>query len=330
MHAMLETLHLSLAMKTFAPILVCFLFLLGAWSAAGESGTRLRVALVQPAPDIDPAKNLEQGIAFCREAKAAGADVALFPEMFSVGYRTDIDFEDPAEVAAWKATAQETDGPYVSRFGELARELDMAIVITYLERIGDELRNAATLFDRHGKRLYTYHKVHTCTFFPMEGTLVAGDDFFVAELDTRKGPVQVGIMTCYDREFPESARVLMLKGAELILTPNACGLKDLRLKQFRVRAWENSVAVAMANYAEQQGNGNSCAYQADGDELLLAGGGRGVFYADIDLQKLREIRGKTPWGNAWRKPAKYQELLSREVEEPFLRTDAYGRGNTER
>jgi len=182
----------------------------------------------------------------------------------------------------------------------------------------------------HGKRLCTYHKVHTCTFFPMEGSLAAGEDFYVAELDTRKGAVQVGIMTCYDREFPESARVLMLKGAELILTPNACGLKDLRLKQFRVRAWENSVAVAMANYAEQQGNGNSCAYQANGDELLLAGGGTGLFYADVDLEKLREIRSKTPWGNAWRKPAKYDALLSRDVKAPFLRTDAYGRANTER
>src|SRR4051794_38026705 len=56
-------------------------------------------------------------------------------------------------------------------------------------------------------------------------------------------------MICYDREFPESARVLMLGGAELILTPNACGLDADRLGQFRARAYENMVGVAMANYA---------------------------------------------------------------------------------
>lgn len=162
----------------------------------------------------------------------------------------------------------------------------------------------------------------------MEGSLAPGDDFYVAELDTRFGPVQVGTMTCYDREFPESARVLMLKGAELILTPNACGLKDIRIVQFRVRAWENSVAVAMANYATEQGNGNSCAYQANGVELLLAGPGEGLFFADIDLDELRIIRSKTFWGNAWRKPGKYQSLLSTDVSAPFLRTDAFDRSNT--
>lgn len=158
--------------------------------------------MLQPVPEVDPDKSLAQGIAYCREAKAAGADIVLFPEMFSLGYHTKIDFDVPAEVAAWKALAQEREGAYVRRFQKLARELDTAIVITYLERLDDELRNAATLFDRHGKRLYTYHKVHTCTFFPMEGALAPGDDFYVADLDTRHGPVSVGIMTCYDREFP--------------------------------------------------------------------------------------------------------------------------------
>lgn len=317
-------------MKKWTPFCVTLL-LTGILSAiAGEDVRMLKVAMVQPVPELNPDKSMEQGIAYCREAKANGADIVLFPEMFSLGYYTRINFDVPAEVAAWKALAQETGGPWVTRFKELARELDMAIVITYLERIGDELRNAATLFDRHGKRLYTYHKVHTCTFFPMEGALAPGDDFYVADLDTRFGPVRVGSMTCYDREFPESARVLMLKGAELILTPNACGLKDIRIVQFRVRAWENAVAVAMANYAEGQGNGNSCAYQANGDELLLAGPGVGLFYAEINLDELREIRSKTPWGNAWRKPAKYETLLSKAVDAPFLRTDAYDRPNTDR
>lgn len=314
-------------MKYIHPVIFLLIFSI---SSASDIANKLRVAMVQPIPEVNAAKSLELGIAYCRQAKAEGADIVLFPEMYSLGYYTKVNFDNPKEVADWKALAQETSGPYVTRFQKLARELDLAIVITYLERIGDELRNAATLFDRHGKHLYTYHKVHTCSFFPMEGSLAPGDDFYVAELDTRLGTVQVGTMTCYDREFPESARVLMLKGAELILTPNACGLKDIRIVQFRVRAWENSVAVAMANYATGQGNGNSCAYQANGDELLLAGGGEGLFFADIDLEELRTIRSKTFWGNAWRKPAKYGSLLSKDVSEPFLRTDAFNRSNTNR
>lgn len=66
--------------------------------------------------------------------------------------------------------------------------------------------------------------MHTCDF-DKEAALTPGDDFYVAALDTPHGPLNVGALICYDREFPESARLLMLKGAEVILTPNACELE---------------------------------------------------------------------------------------------------------
>ena len=84
----------------------------------------------------------------------------------------------------------------------------------------------------------------------MERNLTPGDDFYVAELDTACGPVQVGGMICYDREFPESARILMLKGAELILVPNACPMEINRLSQLRARAYENMTAIATCNYPQ--------------------------------------------------------------------------------
>lgn len=288
----------------------------------------LKVALVQPVPELDLEKSLSLGESYCRTAKSKGADLVVFPEMYSLGYFTKVDFDQKEEVEAWRSLAIRSEGEYVTRFRTLAKELDMAIVITYLQQLDGELRNAASLIDRHGELLFTYHKVHTCSFFKMEGALTRGDEFFVAELDTRAGPVQTGIMTCYDREFPESARILMLKGAELIVTPNACGLDALRINQFQTRAWENSVAVAMANYADGQGDGNSCAFDADGTELLMADEHvEGVFTADINLEKLRAYRKKTYWGNAWRHVDRYDLLLSPKVDEPFLRKDAYGRPN---
>ena len=99
--------------------------------------------------------------------------------------------------------------------------LDMAIGVTLLEAWPGGPRNTLVLFDRRGERKLTYAKVHTCDF-DVERNLTPGDGFFVTELDTAAGPVQVGAMICFDREFPESARILMLQGAELILTPNAC------------------------------------------------------------------------------------------------------------
>ena len=118
-----------------------------------------------------------------------------------------------------------------------------AIGITLLEQFADAPRNSMVLFDRFGRKVLTYAKVHTCDF-DAERYLTPGDDFPVAALDTACGEVKVGGMICYDREFPESARILMLNGAELILVPNACPMEINRLAQLRSRAYENMLAIA--------------------------------------------------------------------------------------
>ena len=190
----------------------------------------LKIALLQLAPRETLAENLEKGIEACKKAKELGADIALFPEMWSNGYR--ICDRPPEE---WMAEAVPADGEFVRTFGGLAKELHMAVAITLLEEFGDRPRNTLVLFDRWGNRKLTYAKVHTCAF-EAERDLTPGEDFYVTALDTACGEVQVGAMICFDREFPESARILMLKGAELILTPNACPMEINRLSQLRGRA----------------------------------------------------------------------------------------------
>ena len=123
----------------------------------------------------------------------------------------------------------------------------MAIGITFLEKYEDAPRNSLALFDRYGELKFVYAKVHTCDF-DVERNLTPGEDFYVTTLDTPCGKVKTGAMICYDREFPESARILMLKGAELILVPNACPMEINRLSQLRARAFENMLAVATCNY----------------------------------------------------------------------------------
>ena len=282
--------------------------------------TSLNVALVQArSRGVDPELALRDGERLCREAAAQGADVVLFPELWQLGYTSWR--AEPAQRAAWLAHATTLDGPFVSHFRELARELDIAIVITYLEAWPGAPRNTATLIDRHGEPVLTYAKVHTCDF-GMEAALTPGDGFRVADLDTRAGTVRVGLMICYDREFPESARVLMLGGAELILTPNACGLDADRLGQFRARAYENMVGVAMANYATPDPaddlghlepldvcNGHSVAFSgikfdragnALDHKLVEAGEGEELPIATFDLDALRAYRAYEAGGDAYR------------------------------
>lgn len=291
-----------------------------------ESKNMLIVALLQIAAKKDDQEaNLAKADDFCRQAAAAGADIALMPEMYNVGYS---DFEGTSREAQkeWQAGAVARDGKFVRHFAELARQLNMAIACTYLEQWPVAPRNSVTLFDRTGKEIFTYAKVHTCDFTTREASCTPGDRFEVAELDTAKGKLQVGAMICYDREHPESARILMLKGAELILTPNACILEEMRLDQFKIRAYENAVAVAMANYPSSKTgcNGHSVAFNANGQKIVEAKQAEGVFLAEFDLDNIRRIRRRTIWGDAFRRPHRYGDLIEFHNISVFQRGDAMG------
>jgi predicted amidohydrolase len=274
---------------------------------------------------VDQKANLEKGEKYCRLAAAMGADIALFPEMWNIGYT--LPQQNSKRTDYWWELAVDTNGGFVEHFKKLAKELNMAIAITYLEKREDDLHDSVSVIDRHGEICLTYAKVHTCDF-DLEKYLIPGTEFLVCDLDTKSGPVKTGAMICFDREFPESARILMLKGAEIILVPNACTLDDNRLGQFRARAFENMLGVAMANYAAPQYNGLSVAFdgivyakveKSRNTLIVQADEKEGVYLADFDLDALREYRQREVWGNAFRKPATYKLLTSKVVNEPFVR-----------
>ncbi len=296
----------------------------------------IKVALLQMTGcGHDRSAALSKGDLFCRRARALGADIALFPEMWSIG----MTFFNPKQDGArelWQAQAISRDDPFIQHFQNLARELKMAIALTYLEKWPGAPRNSVSLIDRHGEIVLTYAKVHTCEF-DVEAALTPGDSFPVCALDTEQGDVKVGFMICYDREFPESARILMLEGAEIILTPNACSLESHRLDQFKTRAYENMVGVAMTNYAAPQNNGHSIAFDAvafaagehpkeDGEPretlIIEAGEHEDVYLAAFDMDSIRAYREREAWGNAYRRPRLYGMLTDTEVSPPFVRRDA--------
>jgi predicted amidohydrolase/streptomycin 6-kinase len=313
----------------------------------------LTVGLLQiAAAGNDQAANLARGEAACRRAKQIGADVALFPEMFSVGFAPAVPLDPeapsvyrspqrwtaeetpspptPAEV--WQGLALSTDSPYVRHFRDLARELEMAIALAYLQEWPGLPRNAMSLIDRHGDIVLTYAKVHTCAFSEAEAALTPGDGFPVCVLDTAAGEVVVGAMICYDRVFPESARALMLAGAELILVPNASSMETYRLAQLRSRADENMVALAMAN-CPGPGQGHSIAFdgiaytaEATARDMLVveAGESEGVYPAVFDLDRLRNHRRRETEGDAFRRPALYGALTGTAQRDPFIRIDHQG------
>lgn len=284
----------------------------------------LKIALLQLLPEATEEGNLSKGLEYCKKAKQLGADIALFPEMWSNGYNIFADIEEV------KANAISSDSGFVLSFGQIAKELNMAIGITFLEQHEPLPRNTLCLFDRFGKNVLTYSKIHTCDFGD-ESKLSAGDDFYVTDLDTEHGNVKIGAMICYDREFPESARILMLKGAEIILVPNACPMEINRLSQLRARAYENMVGIATVNYpyGKPDCNGHSSAFDgiayrpedsSSRDTMIIeAGEAEGIYIASFPIEEIREYRKREVHGNAYRHPQKYGLLISENIDEPFIR-----------
>ncbi len=270
----------------------------------------LNIAFLQILSDRDWKNNLDTGVKACIEAKEKGADIALFPEMWSNGYYLPQDEEELKKYVIKK------DSEFVNAFRDLAAKLQMAIGITFLEEHDPKPKNSVVFFDRTGKEILHYSKFHTCDFSD-ECVLSSGDDFYVTDLDFGRGSVKFGSMICFDREFPESARILMLKGAELILAPNACPMEINRLAALRTRAYENMVAVATCNYPEGQPDCNGHSTLFDGVPWLREEPGSrdmcvfeapsesGVYVASLDLDMLRNHRNGDIMGDKFRHPEKY-------------------------
>ena len=275
----------------------------------------LRVAVVQKrSKNQDFTANTQYSLQILEEAAERKADIVLFPECFLTGY----------ELPITNAEALPEDSYYIQAVCQKAKELQVGAVITALTKGSEKPRNTAFLIDRTGKILLQYAKVHTCDFAD-EACLESGDAFEVCEFDG----VKIGIMICYDREYPESARVLMMKGAELILVPNDCSAMRPRVQALSTRAYENMVGVAMANPPGENA-GCSCAFSpicwnengncVDNTLLLANDKADEIFTANFDIAALRNYRSHEMMGNTFRKVKAYGELLNTKIAPPFVRS----------
>ena len=278
----------------------------------GVIAMTFRVAVLQMrSVNREYERNIKTIIKYMSDAKQNGADILLLPECFITGY--DLTIDNASAIT-------END---LAPLCENAKELNIGLVATALTQGKSNPQNSAFVISKDGKILMKYAKVHTCDFAD-EKVLESGTEFKVCDFDG----VKIGIMICYDREYPESARVLMLKGAEIILVPNDCGSMRPRLQALSTRAYENMCGVAMAN-PNGENAGNSCAYSpicwdrngecVDNTLLLADAETEGLFYADFDMDAIRAYREREMMGNTFRKVKAYVQLLNDEIQYPFVR-----------
>ena len=280
---------------------------------------KLKVAMVQydaNEPNID--FNTKVAMKYIKEAKESGADIVLFPECFLTAYCCpDIveellpleELENDSEFIDWCNSAVTEEEEHVFQIRKLAKELQIGVVITAFTKGEKYPQNTAIIIDKNGDIILKYSKVHTCDF-DWERYLESGQEFKVCEFDG----VNIGVMICYDREYPESARELMLQGAEIIFNPNNCGGMEPRLKELSVRAMENMVGVAMAN-PPAPGMGRSAAFNPmvwgengevlDNTIIVAEEFFEGIVYAEFDIDVIRKYRENEDLGK-FRKPRAYK------------------------
>src|SRR3989344_2436478 len=265
---------------------------------------KFKVALLQINPGIDQNQNLEKGLEYCKKAKDLGADLALFPELWNIGFAS-CPF-DEAGRKKWEGSAIDQQSDFFQAYVKLAQELNLNIALTYLEKYSPKPRNTVSIIDKKGSVVLNYSKVFICNFGLDELTkenpnnddigcdynCTPGTTFDVCTLSGKEGEVKVGAMICADREFPEAATQLMLKGAELIIVPNDCDFDDIRRSQLKARAFENLLGIAMTNYPSPKSNGHSAAFhpvawdnQGNSQDTLVveADEKEGIFIAEFDL-----------------------------------------------
>jgi N-carbamoylputrescine amidase len=145
-----------------------------------------------------------------RRAAAEGADLVVLPEMAACGYLLDTDHLDR------QAEPGDGSGPVLSGWRRLAAELGVAVVGGFAERTDAGIANAAVAIDAAGAVLGTYRKLH---LFGREHELFAPGDRGLPIFDI--AGARVGVLICYDLRFPEAARILALRGADVVAVPTA-------------------------------------------------------------------------------------------------------------
>lgn len=273
-------------------------------------------------PDALKADNLRIVLALMDEAVAKGADIICLPETFQVrGVVND--------AATAREFADDEGGALSQALCAFAATHQVNVIAPVLGRYGATLRNVAWVISRTGDLIGRYFKVHL-THGEHERGIVPGDEWPVFELDG----VRVGVMTCHDIGFPESARCLALNGAELVCWPHVqSGWGDVVWDiTLRSRAIDNSVYLMSSCYGVPPDTawrpgmmvGRSGVVGPDGTVLVDGGREPGVFTTTIDFDKVLLKHHFTYVGdhdfrrtmNETRRPDTYAPITRSEVTPP--------------
>lgn len=285
----------------------------------------VKAAAVQMRCVSDAASNLQTAERLIRQAAAEGAQIILLPELFERPY-----FCQERQYGYYQYARPAEENAAVARLSALARELRVVLPVSFYERDGNCLYNSAAILDADGSLLGVYRKTHIPDdhYYQEKFYFTPGDTGFKA-FKTRYAVIGVGI--CWDQWFPETARFMAVKGAELLFYPTAIGSEPI-LEVDSMPHWRrcmqghsacnlmpviaaNRVGLETVEPCAENGNQSSSlwfygsSFITDGTGELVTSMDRdseGVITASFDLDPLAEDR--LSWGLFRdRRPELYKE-----------------------
>jgi predicted amidohydrolase len=236
-------------------------------------------------------------------AAARRVQLVIFPELFLSGYNAG---------AAVRSLAEPAAGPSAEAIAAIAARTGVAVLYGYPECDGRRIFNSAQLIDGSGRSIANYRKTHLYGAWERR-VFTPGDTLVTATV----GGLKIGILICYDVEFPEAVRALALAGAELVAVPTALvqPFDIVARRLVPARAFENQVYLAYAGLCGQEGDlgycGLSCVIGPDGRELSRAGRRPGLLCAEIDPGSLAASRRLNPYLTD-RRPGLYAQPVARQ------------------
>ena len=267
----------------------------------------MRIAGIQISAHADVERNISRAIEMAEVAAEKGARVICYPELFLNPWF--LGKEDTAHFAL----AREASCEALARFGKVSKDTTSVQVIPFFEASGNKYYNSAAVIDC-GTLLGVYRKMHLpdLPLYREQFHFSSGDSGFPL-FNTSQG--RIGVQICWDNLFPEGARILALKGAELIVSPTAASQNTHPLweKAISSNAFANNLFIFRVNRVGKEDGlsfyGRSfCAGPWGEMATELAGGKEAIVLADID-PKERDAARET-WGFLrHRRPEEYGGLV---------------------
>ncbi|PAB60097.1 nitrilase-related carbon-nitrogen hydrolase [Anaeromicrobium sediminis] len=250
---------------------------------------KIKIAVVQMKSEQGNTKiNLERGVAFIEDAAKNGADIVCLPELFYSGYHL--------ESNELQKLAEPIDGPMVQTLREVAKRTGVYIIAGYAESVAilGRMYNSAVFISDKGETIGNMRKVNAWGQEKLK--FREGKEFPV--YDTPLG--KIGIMICYDVEFPEPSRIMALKGAEIVFVPAVWSIpaEDRWHIDLSGNALFNLFFMVGANPVGDGSCGCSKVVHPSGKVLSQASNeDEEILYCNIDLDDVVKERSRLPYLN---------------------------------